>query len=132
VTTMAYTDTATVSRAGEPNPRDARTAHLPLERFVEHLTEVGCYTLLKWARREAPELLRALMKAFVSGNGFSNSRAADEEFAGAAAGSARLCDIEREHIRQVLAASKTVHEAAEILGIDDATLWRKRKRYNLD
>lgn len=103
--------------------RGTRDTHLPLERFVEHLTETGCLTLVQWARREAPELLRALMAAFVAGH---SARSVAET------GSATLRDLEREHIKLVLAASKTVHEAAEKLGIDAATLWRKRKRYSLD
>jgi NtrC-family two-component system response regulator AlgB len=39
--------------------------------------------------------------------------------------------IEEEHIRRVLAATKSLQEAAEILGIDQATLWRRRKLYGL-
>src|SRR5262249_32453207 len=40
--------------------------------------------------------------------------------------------IEREHIEQVLARTKTQEEAAQVLGIDPSTLWRKRKRYEED
>jgi NtrC-family two-component system response regulator AlgB len=36
--------------------------------------------------------------------------------------------IEAEHIRRVVATSRTLDEAAEILGIDPATLYRKRKK----
>ena len=43
----------------------------------------------------------------------------------------RLDRIEEEHIRRVLATSKSLQEAADILGIDQATLWRRRKRYNI-
>lgn len=39
--------------------------------------------------------------------------------------------IEEEHIRQVLAASRSLQEAADILGIDQATLWRRRKEYGI-
>jgi NtrC-family two-component system response regulator AlgB len=39
--------------------------------------------------------------------------------------------IEEEHIRRVLAASKSLQEAADILGIDQATLWRRRKQYGI-
>ncbi|MBX7217653.1 MAG: sigma-54-dependent Fis family transcriptional regulator, partial [Candidatus Kapabacteria bacterium] len=42
-----------------------------------------------------------------------------------------LEDIEREHIARVLAEAKNYEEAAKILDIDTATLWRKRKKYNL-
>jgi NtrC-family two-component system response regulator AlgB len=39
--------------------------------------------------------------------------------------------IEENHIRSILASAKSLQEAAEILGIDQATLWRKRKQYGV-
>ncbi len=42
-----------------------------------------------------------------------------------------LAKLEELHIRRVLAATKTLDEAAEILGIDAATLWRRRKKYRI-
>jgi NtrC-family two-component system response regulator AlgB len=39
--------------------------------------------------------------------------------------------LEEMHIRHVLASTKSLQEAADILGIDQATLWRRRKRYNI-
>jgi NtrC-family two-component system response regulator AlgB len=39
--------------------------------------------------------------------------------------------IEELHIRRVLASAKSLQEAADILGIDQATLWRRRKQYGL-
>jgi NtrC-family two-component system response regulator AlgB len=35
--------------------------------------------------------------------------------------------IEEQHIRRILAETSSLQEAADILGIDQATLWRKRK-----
>jgi two-component system, NtrC family, response regulator AlgB len=43
-------------------------------------------------------------------------------------GSATLEQIENEHIRRVLANSRTVDEAAATLGIDPATLYRRKKK----
>ena len=38
-----------------------------------------------------------------------------------------LAEIEREHVERVVARTASLKEAAEILGIDPATLWRRRK-----
>jgi NtrC-family two-component system response regulator AlgB len=46
-------------------------------------------------------------------------------------GAVTLEDLEAEHIRRVLAAVPTLEEAADVLGIDPSTLYRKRKRYGL-
>jgi len=43
-----------------------------------------------------------------------------------------LDEIERQHILRVLAESSTLEQAAATLGINVATLYRKRKRFNLD
>jgi NtrC-family two-component system response regulator AlgB len=40
-------------------------------------------------------------------------------------------DVEREHIVRVLASTDSLEKAAEKLGINAATLWRKRKRYGI-
>jgi NtrC-family two-component system response regulator AlgB len=42
-----------------------------------------------------------------------------------------LDKIEESHIRRVLANSKSLQEAAAVLGIDQATLWRRRKQYGI-
>ena len=46
-------------------------------------------------------------------------------------GMVSLEQIEEAHIRRVTAAAKSLHDAADILGIDQATLWRKRKQYGI-
>jgi NtrC-family two-component system response regulator AlgB len=43
-----------------------------------------------------------------------------------------LDEIEKQHIRKVIMNTVSLDEAAKILGIDPATLWRKRKKYQLD
>jgi NtrC-family two-component system response regulator AlgB len=42
-----------------------------------------------------------------------------------------LDKLEELHIRRILAGTKTLDEAAEVLGIDAATLWRRRKKYGI-
>lgn len=42
-----------------------------------------------------------------------------------------LARIEEEHVRRVLASTRSLQEAAEILSIDQATLWRRRKQYGI-
>jgi len=44
-------------------------------------------------------------------------------------GSISLAAMEEQHIRRVISRAATLQEAAAILGIDQATLWRKRKLY---
>jgi len=43
----------------------------------------------------------------------------------------RLDKLEEEHIRRVVASARSLQEAADILGIDQATLWRRRKQYGI-
>ncbi|MDF1755596.1 MAG: sigma-54 dependent transcriptional regulator [Verrucomicrobiales bacterium] len=47
-------------------------------------------------------------------------------------GDISLEQLEEEHIRRVLARAPTLQVAAEILGIDQATLYRKRKRMGIE
>jgi two-component system, NtrC family, response regulator AlgB len=42
-----------------------------------------------------------------------------------------LDKIEEEHIRRVLASTLSLQDAADLLGIDQATLWRRRKQYGI-
>jgi NtrC-family two-component system response regulator AlgB len=42
-----------------------------------------------------------------------------------------LEDVEREHIAYVIGRTSSLEEAARVLKIDSATLWRKRKKYAL-
>lgn len=42
-----------------------------------------------------------------------------------------LEQVEKEHILRVIASTHSLQEAADILGIDQTTLWRKRKSYGI-
>lgn len=43
-----------------------------------------------------------------------------------------LAKSEKMHIKEALLHTASIEEAARVLGIDPATLWRKRKKYQLD
>ena len=43
-----------------------------------------------------------------------------------------LENLEESHIRRVLEQTTSLIEAAEVLGIDQATLYRKRKKLGLE
>ena len=42
-----------------------------------------------------------------------------------------LSAIEEVHIRRVIESTETLDEAADVLGIDPATLWRRRQKYGI-
>jgi two-component system, NtrC family, response regulator AlgB len=42
-----------------------------------------------------------------------------------------LDKVEEQHIRRVLSTAASLQEAARILGVDQATLWRRRKKYGI-
>jgi len=106
----------------------AQMEQLSWEYLVDHLNEDGILALLRWARRDAPDLLKELMLAFlgertssVSANG--SVSASPEEVS--------LDAVERAHIARVMAASDSLGAAATKLGIHSTKLWRKRKLYGL-
>jgi two-component system, NtrC family, response regulator AlgB len=43
-----------------------------------------------------------------------------------------LEEVEQHHILQILSQTESLQQAATILGINPTTLWRKRRRYNLE
>jgi NtrC-family two-component system response regulator AlgB len=54
-----------------------------------------------------------------------------QAFVGAQNAMVTLEELERQHIVRVLRVARDLEDAASILGIDPATLWRKRKKYGL-
>jgi NtrC-family two-component system response regulator AlgB len=84
------------------------------------------------------ELRNAIERAVIMSRGDQVQRAdlpdtlaAGDPAAGEVAlgGLVSLEEIEREHVRRVVARTVTLEEAARVLGIDGATLYRKRKRW---
>lgn len=84
------------------------------------------------------ELRNAIERAVIMSRGDEVQRAdlpdtlaAGDVAGGEAAigGLVSLDEIEREHVRRVVARTSTLEEAARVLGIDGATLYRKRKRW---
>ncbi len=43
-----------------------------------------------------------------------------------------IAEIEKRHIQEIMLCTSSLEEAARVLGINAATLWRKRKLYHLD
>ncbi|MGD2150204.1 MAG: helix-turn-helix domain-containing protein [Desulfobacterales bacterium] len=43
-----------------------------------------------------------------------------------------LVEAEKSHIKELLLHTESIEEAARVLGIDPATLWRKRKKHQID
>lgn len=43
-----------------------------------------------------------------------------------------IAEMEKKHIQEVMLRTSSLEEAARVLGINAATLWRKRKQYHLD
>jgi len=115
---------------------------IAMERAREDFAEKEYLSLIRWAVRRAPELLRALRIAYLFGQDpATRSKAADAALnhlgdpgwstSEAQVSSEKLEDMEREHIRRVLRESPNLAVAAQRLGINNSTLWRKRKRYDL-
>jgi NtrC-family two-component system response regulator AlgB len=83
------------------------------------------------------ELRNALERAmiFVAGDLIDRDAFADN-IAGAPdkgpllGGDYSIEEIEREHIRRVIAKSSTIERAAKTLGLDVSTIWRKRKKWD--
>jgi NtrC-family two-component system response regulator AlgB len=78
-----------------------------------------CAMTLAHTNTIAPDDLPDSVRKAASGGFISNGNGA------------RLKEREREYILRVLAESRTLDEAAAVLGINVTTLWRKRKRWGI-
>lgn len=81
------------------------------------------------------ELRNAIERAVILGNGqeitasdLPESIVPSPGFPGIG-DSVSLASLEEFHIKRILEKSTSIQEAADILGINQATLWRKRKQY---
>ena len=70
--------------------------------------------------------------ALLASNGIINLGHLPEEIRGTTeANNLSLEEVEKVQIKKILQIAKDFDEAAAILGIDRATLWKKRKKFNL-
>lgn len=89
------------------------------------------------AKPFTPEQLRGAIRRVVDGRNAPDltvlPAATDSALACVSLGApVSLAQIERAHIERVLNSTRTLEEAARILEIDPATLYRKRKRWEVD
>lgn len=61
----------------------------------------------------------------------ASNRQESEVYQSAENGFKSLDEVERDYINYVISRTSSLEEAAKILKIDSATLWRKRKKYSL-
>ena len=109
---LAFTSAAHAALAGHTWPGNLRELRNAVERA----------TILAVGDAVGPDLLPFAAVAV------SASEAPDEPRVG---GPMTLAALDEAHLRRVVAASASLDEAAAWLGIDRATLWRKRKEYGM-
>jgi NtrC-family two-component system response regulator AlgB len=133
-----------------PPLRDRREDILPLAReflhffsLTNHKTAIG-FTQAAEAMLEnyawpgnVRELRNAVERAVILGNDeYIDKKDLPESVSPSGGypvigGRVSLSVIEELHIRRVVASAASLQEAADILGMDQATLWRKRRKYGL-
>ncbi len=115
-----------VARAAEEHRKPA------LRLSEEARAALGAYS---WPGN-VRELRNAIARAVILSRGpeIALSDLPDKILAAPHGGEASLTleDLERRHIELALEQAVTLEEAAEMLGINVATLWRKRKKYGLE
>jgi NtrC-family two-component system response regulator AlgB len=111
-----------------------RTNHKSILGFNEEASErLGRYV---WPGN-VRELRNTVERAVILGSGEQVGERDLPETIAPAAGAPAIGDrvplsaIEELHIRRVLANTSSLQEAADVLGIDQATLWRRRKTYGI-
>jgi NtrC-family two-component system response regulator AlgB len=112
----------------------SRTNHRPWQRFTDDaLNALHCYSWPGNIRelRNIVERASILCNAEPVGIEFLPEKLISSEDGLKPGDLVSLEKIEEMHIRRVLASTKSFQEAADILGVNQATLWRWRKRYNI-
>ena len=117
-----------------------------LGRKIEGFSESGRSSLMRhpWPGN-LRELRNAIERATILARGSSieaedlpnpalvpENRTTGEPGAMGIGGEHRLDEIEQAHMIKVLDWAPSLHDAAAVLGIDKATLYRKRKRFGMD
>jgi two-component system, NtrC family, response regulator AlgB len=106
--TAGFTEEAVAALRGYAWPGNARELHNVIERA----------TILCQGHRIGVEHLPAALASRPAGTAEPGDMIPLEK-------------LEELHIRRVLARTKSLEEAADTLGIDVATLWRRRKKYGI-
>ncbi|MDQ1330309.1 MAG: two-component system, NtrC family, response regulator AlgB [Thermodesulfobacteriota bacterium] len=111
-----------------------RANHKPILGFTEEAEQI--FTSYPWPGN-VRELRNAIERAVILGGGewIGKNDLPDSivPYVGSPAigDPVSLSAIEELHIRKVMAGTSSLQEAADILGIDQATLWRRRKTYGI-
>jgi two-component system, NtrC family, response regulator AlgB len=111
-----------------------RTNHRPMQRFTEEaMKELKHYPWPGNVRelRNTVERASILCRSESVGVEYLPEKFAGSEESIRPGELVSLEKLEEMHIRRVLASTKSLQEAADILGVNQATLWRWRKKYNI-
>ncbi len=112
----------------------SRTSHKALPGFTPDAEQV--LTACQWPGN-VRELRNTVERAVILGSGEQIGTKDLPEHIRPAAGTPTIGDpvslaaIEELHIRRIIAGTPSLQEAAAVLGIDQATLWRRRKMYGI-
>jgi NtrC-family two-component system response regulator AlgB len=111
-----------------------RSNHRPMQRFTEEALNVLKH--YHWPGnvrelRNTVERASILCTAEIVGVEYLPERFLSSEESVRPGDLVSLEKLEEMHIRRVLASTRSLQEAADILGVNQATLWRWRKKYNI-
>jgi len=111
-----------------------RANHKPILKFTEEVEQI--FISYPWPGN-VRELRNTIERAVILGGGERIGKNDLPDNIVPSAGAPTIGDpvplstIEELHIRKVMASTSSLQEAADVLGIDQATLWRRRKTYGI-